>query len=185
VPLSDAGAGTRPNMPGQLVITELMVDTDVVADDIGEWLEIYNPSADTLYDLFGCLLRDEQNTHVISERLLVPPGRYVTMARFPRCMPSGFVPDYSYLTGGTNDVKFGNQGDTATLHCGTTDIDVVNYHGFALVSGHAFSLDPTKISDTANDAASAWCSAVNPYNSLAIAATTDYGTPGMANPSCN
>ena len=52
------GGGVMPSAPGQIVISELMHNTATVADDFGEWFEVYNPSTTVTYDLMGCQVLD-------------------------------------------------------------------------------------------------------------------------------
>ena len=40
----DGPTGITPYAVGQLVITEIMADSNDVPDESGEWFELYNPS---------------------------------------------------------------------------------------------------------------------------------------------
>jgi hypothetical protein len=173
-----------PTQAGQLIITEIMVDTDVVADDFGEWFEVHNPSTTQAYDLKGCTLHDQGNRHPVTVSLVIPPGRFVSLASFDRMSMAGFAPDYSYQGG----LKFGNDGDTVGVTCGTTIIDQVDYSrgNFHRRSGRSLSLDPDRISASANDVGTNWCAATTMYNQSSAGNTivADFGTPGAANPQC-
>jgi hypothetical protein len=176
---TDAPPAVTPTRAGQIVVTELMHDTDVVADDFGEWFEIYNPSADIGYDLYGCQIRDTANAAAITAHLTVPPTSFRTLAIF--ATGGGFVPDYTY-----SGIKFDNSaGDLVSIYCGSTLIDKLSYSTKdAKVSGHSFSVDPAHyISADPKD----FCDAVTIYNQSTTAGgkvVADYGTPGKPNPPC-
>ena len=119
-PNVDAGSGLTPSA-GQLLFTEIMVDTTAAKDEVGEWVEIYNPSPLETYDLFGCQIYDSSNTDTIARHVILQPGWVITLAR--SVDPTlGFVPTDTYPT-----VKFSNTGDLAGLRCGGITIDVVDY----------------------------------------------------------
>jgi hypothetical protein len=173
----DAGPAPTPALAGDVIIDEIMVETTTIADDFGEWFEVHNPSATTAYDLDGCVINDEGNSHVISRSLVVAPGGHVTLARVTEALGTGFAPSYVHGT-----LKFGNAGDSVWISCSGTEIDRVAFTGWTLVEGRAYSLDPSVTTAAGNDAASAWCPAANAYRTLG--GPTDYGTPNAANPSC-
>lgn len=163
---------------GDLVITEIMPDSDVASDDFGEWFEIHNPSATVTYDLRGCVLSDSGNSHPVATETLVPPGAFFSLARFGSAAVGGFDPDYDY--GMT--LKFANEGDIARISCGATVVDLVDFTGFGVTKALSLALDPDALDATANDDVANWCSGLVPYNTGG--GETDYGSPGMANPDC-
>ena len=173
-------ASPMPSMPGQLVITEIMADSTVAKDELGEWVEIHNPGLTTTFDLFGCELFDSSNSEVINRHVTLAPQWFITMAR--SIDPSvGFIPTYSYTT-----VKLSNTGDRIGLSCGGVTIDLVNFATWPVPKGHSFSLNPALYDATANDAPASWCQGSTLYNSSVAdgAAETDYGSPGVTNPAC-
>jgi hypothetical protein len=170
-----------PTVAGQIVVTELMHDTDVVSDDFGEWFEIYNPDAIGTYDLFGCQIRDSANAHTIDAHLLVPPHVFRTLAIFTT--GGGFVPDYTY-----SGIKFDNDNaDSVSIYCGLTLIDKFAYSAAqAAMGGHSFSVDPAHYNSVDNDDPANFCLATTIYNQATSGSTvvSDYGTPGATNPPC-
>ncbi len=88
----DGPTGITPYAAGQLVITEIMADTNDVPDDSGEWFELYNPSTTDTYDLFGCDLSDSGNHNQVLNHVIVSPMSYVTLARFGTTA-GGFPPE--------------------------------------------------------------------------------------------
>ena len=176
----DAGAGTVPSAAGQLVFTEIMVDTTAAKDELGEWVEIYNPSPLVTYDLFNCQLYDSANSDTIARHVILKPGYFITLAR--SADPTlGFVPTDIYST-----VKFSNTGDRAGLRCGAITIDLVDFTTWPVPKGRSLSLNPLHYDGTANDALANWCQGNTVYNTLIDegGVETDYGSPGVTNPAC-
>jgi hypothetical protein len=70
-----------PSAAGQIVITELMHNSATVADDYGEWFEVFNPSTTVTFDLMGCQVLDSSTTGpVITTSFVLPPGTFKTLA---------------------------------------------------------------------------------------------------------
>ena len=176
-----ATPAVTPTVAGQIVVTELMHDTDVVSDDFGEWFEIYNPDATATYDLFGCQIRDTANAHTINAHLLAPPHAFRTLAIF--ASGGGFVPDYTY-----SGIKFDNDNaDSVSIYCGPTLIDKFAYSAAqAAMGGHSFSVDPAHYNSVDNDDPANFCLATIVYNQAVSGnnVVSDYGTPGVTNPPC-
>jgi hypothetical protein len=180
----DAGGSITPTLAGQLLVSELLFDAAAVADDYGEWFEIYNPSADATYNLLGCAILDGgQNMHIINRVVLVPPGSYRTFAlSAPGGLPTtdpGFIPDYVYA-----GIKFGNDHpDAVMIRCGGAVIDRFDYVApTAGQAGHSQSVDPVHLKPGENNVAGNYCKSQVEYHSYG--GGTDYGTPGRENPPC-
>jgi hypothetical protein len=179
----EAPGAIIPTQAGQLVVTELMHDPVVVADDQGEWFEIYNPDAAVTYDLLGCQVQDDNgNYQVIGRSLPVPPHAFKTLAFFSG-NAGGFVPDYTYAF-----LRFNNgTADAVNVTCSGTLIDRFAYTAAdAATSGRSFSVDPAHYDAADNDTAGSYCLAADAYNQGTGASSTlrDYGTPGAPNPPC-
>jgi hypothetical protein len=175
-----------PSAAGQIVVTELMHDPDLVSDDFGEWFEIYNPSDTVTYDLQSCEIRDNANVHVIARALVVPPHAFRTLGLFSVAdgtMGGGFVPDYTYTS-----VKFNNDAaDSVNIACNGALIDRFAYTAAdAATSGHSFSVDPSHYDAATNDQPGSYCLSQVPYRQAmnGDAIIRDYGTPGATNPPC-
>jgi hypothetical protein len=174
-------------LAGSLVITEIMNDPQALSDDVGEWVEVYNPGSTPL-DLRGLRLSNARLQAVTLERstpFVVAPRGYVVFARSDMG-PDG-MPRWVYGVGlASNTLTFSNSaaGDSVILDLGSssTEIDRVTYSEAAMwpyTSGRAKSLRPTAISSVANDMANNWCNAPTRWMG-----TGDYGSPGQPNPSC-
>ncbi|MBI4815004.1 MAG: 5'-nucleotidase C-terminal domain-containing protein [Deltaproteobacteria bacterium] len=179
---ADAGVdgGTQapitPEFFGDLVITEIMKDPSAVADSVGEWFEVYNPTG-LAFDLTGCYVYDLGTDSFIINGLVVGPGEYATLAS---SATPGFTPDYVYA-----GFLLANADDEVALACptplGDMDIDYVLYDNgvtFPDSAGASMSLDAASIDPSTNDFGNVWCDGVTAYNS------TDLGTPGAPNPTC-
>jgi hypothetical protein len=177
-----------PSAPGQIVITELMHNSATVADDFGEWFEVYNPSTTVTYDLMGCEVLDSSLTGPpVATPLVLPPMTFKTLA--VSATPGGptgtaFTPDYVYGL----DVKFDNNaGERAGISCGGMLIDEFVYPtSVAAGGGRAFNLDPRHYNAADNnDTMLFWCLARNTMVGDAYETTgPNFGTPGRANTEC-
>jgi hypothetical protein len=153
------------------VITEIMADPSALRDDAGEWIELWNPSAENAFSLEGCSLDDgAQSPRTLPGSPVIAPLSSLTLAR------SLEVP---FLPGVVLALSLANSSDLVALVCGGTVIDRVAYGaGFPLRAGASMSLDPEAHDAISNDSASAWCQATSSYGG-------DLGTPGEANPDCD
>lgn len=192
---SDAGVvAVKPTLAGQLVITEIQAaPLGYVDDTLGEWVEVYNPSADTTYDLGTCTFGDKAGdadfTFVANTR--IAPKAYLTLSASAFTVPNhGFVSDVVYGTmSGLSATS-----DGPNIVCSTTVIDKVDYSavaGFTIPSsneGHTLQLSATKLDSVQNDTGSSWCfSTATAFKSFTIAdggMLSNYGTPKAANVAC-
>ncbi len=176
-----ADLGVEDLAAGDLVITELLVDPDVVGDGAGEWFEVYNAAAGSV-DLDGLQIFDTDATTqgelvTVTESVIIDSGAYALLGRYDTETNGGVYLDYAYGTGHT----LGNAADELFLANSTVTIDSVAWDNgvtFPDESGSAMSLDPDSLDATANDTGGNWCAASVPFGD------GDNGTPGNANPSC-
>lgn len=161
----------RPNLVGELVITEIMSNPASLSDTDGEWFELHNPSTSQNLDLGGCMLNDgSASEKLIPAPMLIAPGAYAVVVRSAAAgLAANLV--ISFL--------LGNEADTIAVRCDGIEIDRVAYGpGFPLLSGVSMSLDPQVSDALSNDQAPAWCPATISYGA-------DLGTPGTPNPDCD
>lgn len=182
-----------PSEAGQVVITEFQCKPAGYADDgLAEWVELYNPSDTTSYDLSGCYFEDTPNDgdYQFAATLVLGPHEYRVIASNTATLAThGFVSDATYGTTGTG---LSSSGDNPTIRCGNTVIDTVSYSsGAGFVScatnpGHTFQLDPSHLTSTDNDAGANWCvSAALFYDAVPGAdGGENYGSPRAANVAC-
>ncbi len=162
-------------MAGDVIISEIMSNPDVIPDADGEWFEVHNPSDDTTYQLGGCEISGVKGEEIImlDVDLTIPPGGYLTFAPASEA-DIGFVPDYEY----DENYFIANGGDIITLNCGGMIVDSVDYDGFAPGPGESLNLDPDFFNALDNDAAASWCAGTVEY------VADNAGTPGAANTEC-
>lgn len=93
-----AGAASLNEAAGtSLVISEIMPNPAAVADEVGEWLEVYNPGSAPV-DLQGWRVASGNDAvHTINAPLVVPAGGYAVLVRNADPAVNGGVNgDYSY-----------------------------------------------------------------------------------------
>jgi hypothetical protein len=152
------------------VISELMSNPAALADNDGEWIELYNPSASDSLALDGCALDDGSTTRMLPAGAVLAPRAYATLARTAQV---GFTPTLLV------SFSLGNGDDSIALVCSGVEIDRVRYGaGFPLAAGASMSLDPGALDAAANDQPSAWCLGSD------VDALGERGTPGADNPPC-
>lgn len=192
---SDAGVvAVKPSAAGQLVITEIQAaPLGYVDDSLGEWVEIYNPSADTTYNLATCTFGDKAGDadFTFAANTLIGPKAYLTLTSGDfTVMNQGFVSDVVYGTGSGLSAT----SDGPNIVCSAVVIDKVDYSagaGFTIPStneGHTLQLSATKLDATQNDTGTSWCfSTATAFKSFTIAdggTIANYGTPKAANVAC-
>lgn len=175
-PLRVEWKGFSPKL-GDLVVTELMVNPQVVQDYAGEYIEIANTTEYPI-DLKGMVVRDERmDGFVVSRSLIVEPHGLVVMGRKAAQEINGGVKvDYAY--GGAMSLT--NTEDEVILEFGGVTIDEVAYNAKAwkIPVGAALELDPMATDHTFNDTPVAWCPSVSPLPG------GDTGSPATANGNC-
>ncbi|MGM0577022.1 MAG: lamin tail domain-containing protein [Myxococcota bacterium] len=173
----EAGPDLSRPAPGQVVVTELMINPAAAEDPAGEWIELHNPGEADL-SLVGCTLRDEGTDEVVLGEegdLVAPAGGHLVL---------GFSDDPEANGGAPVDLAHGgmlldNVADEVVLECDGSVVDSVAWDadGWPVAAGVAMALDAGADAE-ANDAPEAWCGAEAPYGD------GDLGTPGDANPAC-
>ena len=98
-------------VPGQIVISELMIDPAKVSDSNGEWFEIHNPFNIPL-DLQGLVVESQTGTTVerfsIVGPAVIPAGGWFVLGRTASLAANGGVPvDYAWGSA----LSFGNSAD--------------------------------------------------------------------------
>jgi len=182
----DGGDSITDTCPaaGELVVTEIMPNPEILDDADGEWFEVYN-AAGSSFDLEGLVVEDEgSNDFQIDESLTLAAGAYAVLVRG---IDAVFAADYEY-TGFT--LSQGSTGDEIIIKTWGTDgtdgdiIDEVAYDDgtlFPLNDGIAMALSGTP-SATDNDTGSNWVDASCAYNiDNSGTLEEDLGTPGAAN----
>ncbi|MCP4204281.1 MAG: hypothetical protein GY769_20390 [bacterium] len=158
----------------ELVINEIIQNPNAVSDTNGEWLELFNPTADAI-DINGFTLRDDgSDSHVIVNGgpLVIAAGGYLVLGRDDTIAANGGVTvDYEY-----SGITLANSDDEVVLvDTLAREVDRVEYDGgpdFPDPTGASMALANPALD---NNVGANWCTASTPFGD------GDLGTPGAAN----
>lgn len=153
------------------IINEVMADPAAVTDDVGEWVEIYNPGS-TSIDLKGWrIVSNNDAAHTIATSVVVAAGGYVVLARNGTASQNGGVTaSYVYGTG----LTLANASDWIALRNATgASVDSVAW-ATSVPSGSTRGVtDPG--ADNLDVKGANWHTAATVYGK------GDKGTPGARN----
>jgi hypothetical protein len=181
-----------PSVPGDLVITEIMKTPSSNGQFVGEYFEIYNPTA-TPFTLGGCTISDlGTDFHQIPTDVVIEPDTFAILA------VSGVAvaePDYVYRSAAAPlNFFLEESNDEIIIKCNDITIDEVVYvvgdddDLFPMAQGTSMNLDPGALNSISNDDGSNWCETpkitANLFPVGPGASTGDFGTPGAGNIVC-
>lgn len=162
---------SRPPVPGDLIITEVMADPSAPSTDTAhEWFEVYNAS-DSVLELAGVVAADNSGKLTVPAGVLLAPGAYGVFAH-----TASNVPDVEVL------VEYGseptppllsNSGEeTITLKLGDVELDKAvvkrTTPGSSMCLPHPYTAD--------NGVGTSWKTSNATWSSL-----PDKGSPGASN----
>jgi len=161
--------------PGDLVITEVMVNPWDVADPKGEWVEVLNAS-DRIIHLDGLTVLTDALTHLIAPEtpVLLQPGDLALLGPNGDTSTNGEVAIDHVVTG----LTLLNEGGWIALQVDGVDLDTVTWDASA-PDGASLALDPHHLSAEDNDDDGYWCPGLATWGPH-----EDLGTPGADNPLC-
>ena len=160
---------------GDLIISEVMVDSVAAADYRGEWFEVYNNSGDVV-DIDGLTVNCGGNAGFsVSGTTYINNGEQALFAVRSNSLTNGGMTDvdveYSYADCSSYYT------DSLSITFGSTTFDSVSWTSdFPFSPGSSMTLGTLDAS--ANDSAGNWCAGSSTYGD------GDVGTPGDANDSC-
>lgn len=169
-------------LPGDLVFSEMMINPEVVDDELGEWVELYNTSGYAV-DVSGYSFHDDDyDRYVLNGPLIVQPGDYLVLCADLDLKRNGGVPcdgwflrDYE-----GNGLALANRPDEVVLsRPDGVEIDWLHYTEEWIVPGVAIGVDPTQRTSGDNDRLDHWC-----WQTTVISSGGEPGTPGRDNDSC-
>lgn len=176
----DAGPPIAPTEEGQLVVSEIMIDSIATPEQPHEWFELYNPSDSVTYELQGMWVADQVLDLIeIDASVLVRPGQRVVLGESDdQGMNGGVEVAFDWPDA---DFNLANDNDEVILYNPDVDviIDEVDYGLSWFAEGAALSLDPDSENATDNDSMASWCDATTDFGT-----DGDKGSPGAANPDC-
>jgi hypothetical protein len=165
---------------GDLLITEIMYDPDILTDSEGEWFEIYN-TTNIPVDLHQIVIRkNDTEYHIVNSEIILPSHGYYVFARNEAATTA--QNKYLYNTA----ITMNNTGAILSLaNYGTDGTDgsiiiSVNYgdEGFPSATGASLSLSSGRLNSAEAVLGNSWCVSATAYN------TGDFGTPGLPNANC-
>ncbi len=178
---------------GDLIFTEMMVNPDAVADEDGEWVELYN-TAGYAIDLAGYSFHDDgSDDWEFEDSIVVEPGGYVVLCANADPEVNGGVTCDGWFyrnpmgekppTGSGGGVAIANNDDELSLTSPTgVDIDRFDYNDTdsdPIEAGMSFGLSPDHLDGLENDDVDNWC-----VQTTVLPGVTEPGTPGEANDPC-
>ena len=157
-----------------LVITEVMGNPLQVADDAGEWFEVFNPTNETV-DLFNWIITSSSTAgpelHQIAQHISVGPKGFVVFGNNTNSATNGGVAvAYSY----GESITLSNSTTTDFVELkdpGVRSVDRVEYNGLLPVAGRARHVLDASFDNLQINGIN-WEEAFAPYNDA------DFGTPG-------
>lgn len=168
--------------PGDLVFSEFMVNPQVVDDEVGEWVELYNTSGQPL-DVTGYRFHDDDNDSWVLEGPLVAPanGYLVLCANTDPSVNGGVNCDGWFLRdpSGLGLALANNPDEIVLSRPDGVEIDWVHYEDDWFQAGAASGVAPGSLEGGANDFADAWC-----VQTTVIMSGGEAGTPGQINDLC-
>ena len=174
--------------PGDLIVTEIMANPSFVADSQGEWIEVYNATAEPL-DLRGWCLTDDSNQRVVLSAdapIEVDALSWAVLGNNGDPTTNGGVSllhdwsaDGTYTLSSPSDVVRLVAPDGAVA-------DEVAYggSGWANPIGRSLELAEGLLDHAINDQPEVWEVAVCYVGGSGATFNTDRGTPGQAAGTC-
>jgi hypothetical protein len=172
----------QPAEPGDLVFSELMINPEVVDDELGEWVELYNTAGHPI-DVTGYAFHDlDYDSWELTGPFVVPAHGYFVMCAETATDLNGGVPCDGWfqrvsLGGG---LALANSPDEVVLtRPDGVEIDRLEYDETWFTNGVAMGVDPLELDASVNDDPAVWCD-----QETVIALGGEPGTPGEPNDPC-
>lgn len=176
--------GNEPS-PGDLVITEIMVDPSAVNDDKGEWFEVKNVSSKA-FDLKGMVVQGASTSDkfTVTMNLTIGAGKTLVFAVSSDPAVNGNV-SAQYQYSASAFPQSNSNVDVIDLQWKGVSIDKVQYQWGATATGWpvkqtgaTLQLSNSKTSANLNDTPANWCLASKAWSGA------DLGSPGTDNAEC-
>lgn len=162
---------------GDLVVTEVMIDSLSVTDAAGEWFEVFNTTNADI-DVNGLLVRKRVGNlqFTVNVSLVVESHGFLVFAKNGNfALNGGVVEDVDYV----NTYTFNNVADSIVLDNGPLEIDrLVWTAAWPNPVGRSIQLDKFAVDDVANNDPLNWC------ESSVLLPGGDFGTPNATNGNC-
>lgn len=186
ITIGDEGGGTvDPPVdaePGDVVFSEMMVNPEVVDDEVGEWIELYNTSGYTV-NLAGYSFHDDDYDLWILGTIIVPPHEYVVLCAELNPALNGGVPcdAWFYRDWDGDGLALANGPDELVLtRADGVEIDWLHYDDAWFTKAVATGVDPDYLEGGANNDGRYWCD-----QHTITSPMVEPGTPGYENDECD
>jgi len=168
--------------PGDLVFSEMMVNPQVVPDEVGEWVELYNTSGAPI-QVTGYNFRDDDtDSWILEGAMVIEPYSYFVLCANTDPAVNGGVPCDAWFKRSTqgDGLALANNPDELVLtRPDGIEIDWLHYTNEWWVAGATIGVDPGFLDGGANDDVTHWC-----VQSTVITSGGEAGTPGLENDPC-
>ena len=175
------GEVVEPAQPGDLVFSEMMINPEIVQDEVGEWVELYN-TASYAIDVAGYTFRDDDyDEYELEGPLLVAGNDFIVLCADTSPSRNGGVPcDGAFKRASADALALGNNSDEVILaRPDGVIIDAVYYDREWFTKGVAIGLDPDEVDADTNDSPDSWCD-----QTTVMTSGGEPGTPGRRNDNC-
>ncbi len=166
--------------PGDLIVTELMIDPESSSDNSGEWIEIHNPTAIDITLCHGWSLEDQGQDFVeVTGDPTIPAGGYLLAGKSSSPGANGDVPiDFEY---GQGPLYLANDPDEIELWFDGTRIYSLDWPFGFETPGASQQLSLSAYGPHAVGDPDDWCDSEVPWTGVP---SDDYGSPGADNAVC-
>jgi uncharacterized protein len=170
---------------GDVIVNEVMIDSDSVPDSIGEWVELYNTTGDWL-DLGEYHLADQgadnyEIMEVAQDSMIVEPHGFAVICAEANYWNNGGIDcqgTFFYQTFGSG-FALSNTEDEVILYSNTNQmIDRMTYVAGFSVIGESMGVSPPYATEAGNDYTTNWCA------QWGFLPQGDAGSPGEENDTC-
>jgi len=160
------------------VVTEFLANPVAVADDKGEWIELFNAGPDPILYSTIFLADAVSDFEAIAEGsgLSLEVGEFLLVVRNSDSLTNGGLSN----AGGLFSFFLNNTGDTIYVRVGEEIVDVVDYTSFGNTSGVSKQLSgDLSLNPGINDDGGNWCNGTESFGD-----GDELGTPGEPNLPC-
>lgn len=174
---TNARAVVKP-AAGDLVISEVMSDSNAVSDTNGEWIEVYFKNDVDLNGVELVVGSSGTARYKVLDPTCIRPGaaNYVVLARNKDPLVNGGLTNV--VATFDSDLPSTNSTPVSLVRDGQL-VDMVTYPASGK-AGYSAQLASTRLDAAQNDTSSNWCQA----DAAATYGKGDHGTPGAANGAC-
>lgn len=173
---------------GEVIVTEFIRDPATISDSDGEWVEIFNTTANDI-DIEGWYIADDDFDFALIDvggaGVTVPAGGFAVLGvNADTTVNGGVTLDYQWSSFYLSNTTAASGDEIRLIDFSGLEIDRVAYSvpgGWPLQGGKSCSLDPGSFDATSNDDPANWCLEATIYDTTA---GVNGGTPGAANNVC-